>query len=123
MTELPPREERKGKFRNGIDEAMYIIVGNGWGDQNGETGDVQAPGGWAAKVSIEPNELEELYEASKDELDAAGFTAPSSLLGYWLVRADNDGFVQADEYDSPGERDADFELIEAQYQAWLGGES
>lgn len=108
--------EPRGKFGNHVDEALYEMSLEGWGNES--SGDVEAPTGWFARISITAEELDEVVQAFEERLAEIGLDGNSSLIGHWLLREDDQGFVEAEEFDSEGELQSAYAELDQAYGLW-----
>lgn len=111
----PPSERHPGKFRDAVDEMLYTLSLHGWAN---ESGDVESPTGFFARISITRQELPEVVEAFQDEIAAQGFTDTAALIGHFLLFEDSQGFVEVDEYDDEPSLRIAYEGLEALYSQW-----
>lgn len=111
----PPLERSPGKFANGLEEVLYDMGLEGWFIAT--SGDVQSPQGWFGFVSNEPDEVAEVAEAFAETMTRTG-TTPAQLIGHFLLREDERGFVGVEEFDSYGEAKGAYDDLEREYDAW-----
>lgn len=115
----PPLEHQpRGKYGNHIDETLYVMSLEGWANES--SGDVEAPTGWFARISINEQELPEVVLAFMEDIQNIGLDTPSALLGHWLLRENSIGFVDAEEYDTEDELKAAYDELDGRYGEWLG---
>lgn len=111
-----PQPGPRTKFADLTEEMLYRMSLDGWcNEQNGRS---EATTGWFARVSISRDELSEVAQAFEEEMAGAGFTDTTALVGHFLLREDDQGFVEVFEYDNEEEVKKAYGVLERQFEAW-----
>lgn len=117
-----------GKYDSKRDEALHRLSLEGWANKS--SGDVEAPSGFYARISVDASELEALHDVLSSDFEVGDLDL-NDLIGHFLVIEDNQGFVTVEQYtDAPTSGglsgwDASTLLLSAyaerdrQYSAWL----
>lgn len=113
----PTNEYTKGKYDSLRDQCLHLMTLEAWG--NTSSGDVQSPQGFFTRICISEAELFEVVQAFKEQLEAAGLTDPESLIGNYIVRESNDGFVTVDVHDTEDDAVLAYEALSQAYDEWL----
>lgn len=111
-----PPLEGKGKFRSARDEVLYQISLEGWANES--NGDVESPTGYFSRITITPEELREVTEAFSDTIEELGFKLTGSLVGFFLLTEDGQGFVEVDEFPDETALTQAYREREAEYLEW-----
>jgi hypothetical protein len=110
--------EGLGKFADPLDEVLYGISVDGWA--NASSGSVEAPTGFFARISNTPEELQEVTEAFDQEIERVGLRETARLVGHFLLREDDQGFVTVQSYETQAELIEEYEVLDELYGDWLG---
>ncbi len=119
-----PDVEGSGKFRNTRDAVLYQMTLEGWASQS--SGDTQAPTGWFACIMNDPGDLASIRDAFGNFLDQAHFNRSDhlqQLLGNFLMREDQQGFVAVETYNTEVELKQVYDELDSAYGVWAGDES
>ncbi len=108
--------EQTPRYENPRDQLLWTICENGWA--NASSGDVAAPMGKFYRISNSEAELVELVQAFADTLREQQFDTPAQLFGNFLVRSDDQGFVDVFEYENPDDLIAEFDTLKQYYEEW-----
>lgn len=116
----PPEPARHpGKFNSARDELLHAIAGEGWATKS--SGDVRCETGWFARISNPPEEMPQVQTAFADEIRSSGLTDSDLLMGHFLVREHQDGFVTVTEHQNAAELAAEYAVFEEVYERWCLG--
>jgi hypothetical protein len=93
-------------------------------DNGTSTGDAEAPVGWFDRIDVtDPDDARALIDHVRDfdySPDAAALADPDSLVGWWIIGGDSQGFVYAQRFDTEADRDDEYSRMDDEYGAWLG---
>lgn len=93
-----------GKFDSARDEVLYTMALEGWA--NDSDGESAALTGWFARLTQSDAEIKEIREAFEDA--APESFEWSSIVGLFLLRESNEGFVTVTEYATERELTSEF---------------
>lgn len=116
----PP--EQRSRFDSRIDEAIYRFALEGWANQS--SGDRDSLTGWFARISISREELAEVLDAFREQLDGMEFPKDeeAALIGHFLL-VESGPTVTVDEYDSEAEVVQAYTTLDSAYRRTIGGAS
>lgn len=105
------------KFDSGRDEVLYALASANWGE---ESGNVEAPTGWFASVSISSDDVNGLDDVALEALQLVSTlsVAPEDLVGHFFIRENDQGFVWIHKFDSEAELSSTFQAYEKDYANW-----
>ena len=83
------------KHTSARDEILYRMAVANWA--NDSDGDVASPAGYFWRISVAPEELKEISEAFAEDLEELA-VAPRDLIGHYLLKEDDQGFVAVEEF-------------------------
>jgi hypothetical protein len=114
-----------GKFSSARDSILSYMAEGGWANES--TGNVEAPTGWFAKISNDPADvhipnteitslLSDWFEQNPEVTDSEDLR--KELVGHFMVRENEQGFVTVIPYGTKSELDRDFEILSAEFNEW-----
>lgn len=103
-------------MKTALEAVLQAMVTGGWANE--KDGEVEAPTGHFARVSNSEAELSEVVEAFEDVITAYDMDDTKELIGHFLVREDDAGFVHVTEYDDEVSLTRDFQQLQDDYSLW-----
>ena len=114
----PTERHTMSKFDSTRDEILYTLTTSGlWG---AESGHVASPQGWFGQMTIIDDD--DLGRIKAEIGDEYAFGAFGSLIGYWLIRENSDGYVSTTQFDTRAELETVYGALEADFAVWVGDE-
>lgn len=108
MTDGPTRYERPR------DEALHLMAIEGWANE--QSGHLDSPSGWFARISNPPEEVECIDDAFGDDLPDGVTTA--EILGHFLLTERRDERFQVETYPSERQVTAAYRILEQVFEDW-----
>lgn len=108
--------EVRGKFASRRDEALYVMSMESWATES--NGDNQSPTGWFAWMSNSQVEIPEITSVFREPF-AEIAVDPAALVGNFLVRETDQGFVEVTTYDSEDDVRAEYQKLEQEFEHFL----
>jgi len=107
-----------GKFASVRDEVIDVLLMNGWADDY--SGDVEAPTGWFARISIGADEIESIRQLiAEQRLELPEGYDLDDLPGHYLFTEDSDGFVLVLNPHTEHLLDGYWRAMTTAYEQWL----
>lgn len=103
----------KGKYDSQRDALLHRMVEGMWSNQS--TGDVNAPTGAFALITISDAEKNECAAAFADDLTELDVHMP---IGAFILREDSQGFITVDEHPTAAAATVAYRDLERTYEAW-----
>lgn len=111
-------EPNPGKYNSPRDAILDLIVNDGMADE--QDGHEQASTGHFARLSIHASEIQDLVQMHGEAMVQEGLTDTElhTLVGHFIIRTDEQGFVQVAKFDTKEELMKRYRLLEQQYLRW-----
>lgn len=98
-------------------EALFkAMIGNGWFINS--NGDVEAPCGYFGYTNQTHAELEEIYEAFSDTVEAYGKPSDDDIVGSFFAYIDSNGIISIEKFDSVDQAHDRYNAFELEYATW-----
>lgn len=116
------------KYDSARDEVIALLADEleGFGRRDDTSGEVEAPTGWFALVTI-PDDVDltadYLGGDYLEELTNTYGVRPADVAGVHIVTENSQGFVDVTSFDSEAEAREVFDALCAEYSEWLGDEN
>lgn len=107
------------KYDCARDEVLDAMVTEGWANQS--DGNVEAPTGHFAMVCNSEAELDEVVHAFDEvitSLDLGPLRDDSQLVGNYIVRTNNQGFVSVEEFETPSLCESAYAELQSAFYEW-----
>lgn len=110
--------EARSLMSSDFDHLFKSIVSGGWANE--DSGNVEAPTNWFARVCIHADEANEVRDAFADDAIRPSGTVirPEEIVGHFLVEIDNNGLVWVYSYTDHLHLSHDYSVKEAEYIEW-----
>lgn len=105
------------KFDSPRDERLHYLTLEGWGNQS--DGNVECPVGWFCLITIDNTELPEIKDAFRDNPYLQGDDVWAELIGNFIVRENNQGFVTVESYDAVSDAKANYRWLLSKANEWF----
>lgn len=101
------------KFNSARDELLYAMTLDGWANES--DGNVEAPTGFFARISNDPQDVPSIRDAFPNETKGM---ANSTMVGHFLMKENSQGFVYVTTYPDSVSLIRDFRALEAEFSEW-----
>jgi hypothetical protein len=115
--QLPPSGVEAVEPISPRDRVLYAMSLAGWA--NVSNGESLSPHAWFAVIKNSDAELSEILDAFEGEVETAGLSSHSELIGNFMVIEDATGLAAVIEYPSPAEVDRAYAERSRAYSAWF----
>ncbi|WP_192378763.1 hypothetical protein [Rhodococcus rhodochrous] len=112
----PTQNAEHFHYKNSRDHVLHDMALNGWANQSG--GETESHVGQFWRISTSADELAEVVGAFEREIEAAGLTDPTELIGHWLLCELDTADIVVMEYHSERGLLEDFENLTTAYKSW-----
>ncbi len=109
-------EHTRDRFDSFRDQLLWLMCQEGWA--NAHAGDTASPMGLFYRISNTEADLTELRGAFYSDFKAEGEAALRSTLGHFMVRSDDQGFVDVFEHPTEEALTAEFDTLKRYYEEW-----
>ncbi|AQP30918.1 hypothetical protein PBI_TAKODA_59 [Rhodococcus phage Takoda] len=104
-------------MKSTLELLLEAMIMESWDEEWG--GDVDAPTGCYARLSIQESDLSEIGKAFHDILSEEDSFDLSSLIGQWIYRKNDQGIPFPELYTTEAEAIARFQALDQAFEAWF----